>query len=305
MAERGTMMTTYLIRSTADETILSAGGYPVTLSQVEYDELRRAIGVIDALWYLEESYDTLLQNAVELETAVAYLAANQRANVFSLPDEVDLEIRLLNRRLTNFLASARAFIDSVKARLSQAGEPISGKCDNVRLLFSEQFDSEFGYRLMEALRNHTQHRAAAIRQCLPVPRARRSEQGEAVQESSVSPQIERNELVENKRLRSKTRDEIAHECGPMIDLMPHLSTYVRCLGKVVDGVRVLYEPEYDAAVGSHVALLGSHLADEWGTVWVIPTEDPARRETLFTGAHEVRRLRRIRLRNVARDPVPL
>jgi hypothetical protein len=76
------------------------------------------VAVIDTLWYLEESYDVLLQNAVELEVAVARLEANQRANVSSFPDEVALEVRLLNRLLINFLASARAFVDSVKHRLS-------------------------------------------------------------------------------------------------------------------------------------------------------------------------------------------
>jgi hypothetical protein len=33
----------------------------------------------------------------------------------------------------------------------------------------------------------------------------------------------------------------------MIDLMPHLGKYVRCLGTVVDKSRALYKPEYDDA----------------------------------------------------------
>jgi hypothetical protein len=126
--------------------------------------------VIEALWYLEESYDALLQNAIELETEVAHFAANQRANISSFPDEVDLEVRLLNGRLLNFLASARAFIDSVPARFGRAGEPLSGKFGNLKAFFSEQFDADFSYRLMDALRNHTQRRAAALRQSLTMIR---------------------------------------------------------------------------------------------------------------------------------------
>lgn len=297
-------MTTYSVKSTADKSLLDAGSYPATLSRTEYDELRQAINVIDALWYLEESYDVLLQNAIELETTVAHLTANQRANISSSPDEVDLEVRLLNRKLTNFLASARAFVDSIKARFSQAGKPLSDKISSLEAFFSEQFDTEFSYRLMEALRNHTQHRAAAIRQYLTAADTWHSAQGKAVPVLSVSPQIEQAALINNKKLRSKTLKEVTEICGPMIDLMPHLNTYVQCFGKIVDKARALYQPEYDVAVGTHATLLKSHLVDEWGTVWVTPIEDPDRRETLFTGAHELRRLERIRLRNVARDPEP-
>jgi hypothetical protein len=62
------------------------------------------------------------------------------------PDEVDLEVRLLNGRLLNFLASARAFVDSVPARFGRAGEPLSGKFRNLKAFFSEQFDADFSYR---------------------------------------------------------------------------------------------------------------------------------------------------------------
>jgi hypothetical protein len=106
----------------------------------------------------------LLQNAVELQVAVARLEANQRVNISSFPDEVDLEVRLLNRLLINFLASARAFVDSVKHRLSEAGEPLAAKLADFKTLFNEQFDAEFSFRLMEALRNYSQHRAAVIGQ---------------------------------------------------------------------------------------------------------------------------------------------
>jgi hypothetical protein len=67
---------------------------------------------------------------------------------------------------------------------------------------------------------------------------------------SVSPQIECDVLINDGRANSKTRQEIAKRCDPMIDLMPHLNSYVRCLGKVVDKARALYEPEHDAAVAT-------------------------------------------------------
>jgi hypothetical protein len=297
------MTATYVISSTADEALLSTGGYPTSLSPAEYDELHRAISVVGTLWSVEESYDALLQNAVDLETAVARLEVTRRANVSSFPDEIDLEIRLLNRLLVNFLASARAFVNSVKARLSRSVDFDSSKLVVFEAFFSEQFDSDFSYRLMDALRNHTQHQGAAIGQSLTMIRTLRSADGKSMRVLSVSPQIERDDLVNNRKLNADTRKEIAQSCDPMIDLMPHLAAYVRCLGRVVDQARALYQEEYEAALATQFALLREHLADEWTSVWVAPNGDPKRRETLFTGAHELRRLSRIRLRNTARDPV--
>lgn len=295
------MPASYEIGSTAEESVLGTDMYPVTLSAAEYDDLKHAIGVIEALWYLEEAYDTVLQNGIELETDVARLLANARANISSFPEEVDIELRLLNRRLTNFLAGARAFVDSVQAVLAHAPQSVRDKAATFKQLLSEQFDAEFSYRLMEALRNHTQHQSAAISQALVMGRTWHS-RDDSMHFLSVVPQIEREVLAQNKKLNAKVRREISESCEHMIDLMPHLNAYVQCLGKVVDKARVLYEPEYNAAVHAQTTLLKGHLTGDWAAVWVMPREDPERHQTLFTGTHDLGRLGRIRLRNTAREP---
>jgi hypothetical protein len=68
------MKPTYAVGSTADEPLLGTERYPMTVTEGEYDALKHSVTVIDALWYFEESYDALLQNAVEFEIAVAQLA---------------------------------------------------------------------------------------------------------------------------------------------------------------------------------------------------------------------------------------
>jgi hypothetical protein len=296
------MTENFAIETGADRASLPPGDYPAALSSSECDELRRAVGVIDALWFLEESYDVLLQNGIEFEIAVARLEANQRANLSSFPDEADLEIRLLNRLLTNFLASARAFLDSINHRLSSEGGAMSAKLAGVKASISAQFDAEFSYRLMDALRNHTQHRAAPIGQTLTTIRTWRSTQGQTKDVLAVSPQIERDRLVRDGKIRSSTRTEIARDCDAMIDVLPHLATYLRCFGRIVEGARLLYEPEYRSALLTHANLLKDHMADEWATVWVTSQGNSKPDDTLVTGSHELRRLERIRLRNVARDP---
>lgn len=67
------MQTTYEIDSTVDDTLQGTEGYPVALIELQYDELKQAIGVVQSLWYLEEAYDTVLQNSIEMELEVARL----------------------------------------------------------------------------------------------------------------------------------------------------------------------------------------------------------------------------------------
>jgi hypothetical protein len=251
---------------------------------------------------LEESYDALLQNAVEFETSVAQLASGQRLGISSFPDEHDIELRLINRRLMNFLATARAFVDSVKARFSEAGPSLPDGLEALEAFFSEQFDTSFSYRLMEALRNHTQHRASAIAQNLSITRSWRHVSGDSMRQLSVNPQVDRDALVNDKKVRRATSIEIATTCEDMIDIVPPLREYVRCLGVVADKAREYFAPQYESARASHSSILKAHIEGEWDAAWITPRNDPLRKEVIFAGWHELRRLERIRLRNTIFDP---
>jgi hypothetical protein len=44
----------------------------------------------------------------------------------------------------------------------------------------------------------------------------------------VSPQIERDKLVVDKKVNLKTKEGIGRVCDEMIDLSPHLDVYVGC-----------------------------------------------------------------------------
>lgn len=275
--------------------------YPVEISAADYDQLRNALEVLDTLWFIEEFFDNLLQNAVDFETASGRIEAGQRAYISSFPDETDVEIRLLNRLFGNFLSSSRAFVDGVPARISRSSA-LGLKRDAFKQLLSSEFDAHFSYRLLEGLRNHTQHRGVAIHQSLTWLRNLSAADGTKTRVLVVTPQINRDILTADEKVNKKVRAEIARDCDHMIDLRPHLAGYVHCFGRVMEATRLLFAPEYDAAVEAHTSLLRRHMDDEWAFVIVSSQGDPDRRKTLMTGAHNLRRLRRIRLRNFGVEP---
>lgn len=271
------------------------------ISDEQYRQLSIASSVVGALWYFEESYDILLQNAIEFQTAVARLEANSRVNISSFPDDADLEIRQLNRLLTNFLSSCKSFVDTTKARFSSAGEALPGGQAKLECLFSEQFDASFSYRLMDALRNVTQHRGSAIEQTLTMIKTVYSRNDTEVRVLSVAPQIMRQPLLDDKRVRSETRKQIAEQADEVIDLTPHISEYVRCFGAVVLKARELFDCELRAALETFQIIFGDDIKREWAFLSVTDTSPTDRQQTLFVHEYELRRLERIRLRNYARD----
>jgi len=105
----------------------------------------------------ELRYDLLLENYLDLETYV--LGAAVESSVFpgrggSLLPNVRHQI---NRRLSNLLSRARLYIDQTAHSLSKSSNlPISA-AKNFRTRRNKKYDDDPEYRIMEALRNYSQH----------------------------------------------------------------------------------------------------------------------------------------------------
>jgi hypothetical protein len=117
----------------------------------------------------------------------------------------------------------------------------------------------------------------------------------------VTPQVFPEILAANKKIRQGTRDELAALNGNMIDLLPHLTTYLECFGSIVNATRALHQAAYDAAVATHARLLKRHLEGDWAYAHVVAVDDPDR-QSLQVERHALHRLERIRLRNTGQDP---
>jgi hypothetical protein len=110
---------------------------------------------------LEEKYDLLISNFLELEKECLNITCEQMVNSDGdYSDMFDIKIRL-NRRVVNLLTSCRLYVDHykqhVKACLLDESSLIITKS-----YFSKEYDCCFEYRFMEALRNYVQHRGLAV-----------------------------------------------------------------------------------------------------------------------------------------------
>lgn len=125
----------------------------------EFDAMSGAAAATILALSVEEKYDLVLENYLELERAVLGTAANWMVRGESNPEVLRNDSALYNRRLLNLLSAARTFVDQVPHHL---GEFVTGGSMLATEAFSSAYDTHIGYRAMSALRNYVQHRGMPV-----------------------------------------------------------------------------------------------------------------------------------------------
>ena len=134
----------------------------IDIDDVKFCELYEAKETLSAAFSLEEKYELLLMNFLELEKEV--LGNSAEYSLFDQREYSDFfDIRLkINRRVVNFLTSCRLYVDHAKKHIRAClPESVTLK-DQINHLFNEEFDQHFEYRFCEKLRNHVQHQSLAV-----------------------------------------------------------------------------------------------------------------------------------------------
>ena len=131
---------------------------PLEIEEYEYSLLERSRPVLNAAFSFEENYDLLVGNYLELENST--LALTTESIVRQRLEYQDMfELRAeLNRRMVNFLSSARLFVDQLPQRIEECG----GNKEEIKSKLKIEYDASFEYRFMEALRNHVQHSGSSV-----------------------------------------------------------------------------------------------------------------------------------------------
>lgn len=128
------------------------------ITEEEYTQLHISKVTLDAAFSLEENYDLLIGNYLELEQSSLSLASSSLVRVHREYHEVFEFTAEMNRRAVNFLTTAKLFSDQLKHRFKHCG----GDESELLKRFSLEYDKAFEYRFMEALRNHVQHSGSAV-----------------------------------------------------------------------------------------------------------------------------------------------
>lgn len=212
-------------------TRIAVGGHPfIEISHDEYLSILKAAQRLIVGNEIEDVFDVLIANYVEFEKEVLSIAVEESI-LLQAPEQLFDHKLTLGRRLTNVMTAARAYRDQMPS-LMKGLDAAYGKAEFEKLL-SEQYDARFGYRLMEALRDHAQHVAQPVER-MTVCRRRTKEEGF---ESRIEISISRDELLADKGLKASFRREIAQDDAKGYRLLPALRGYVAGIGAAHEKLR--------------------------------------------------------------------
>lgn len=202
------------------------------ISDAQFDAASQSRVVLAAAFALEESYDLLIGNYVEVEQEL--LTATASNAVRDLNEYHDFfELRsTINRRVVNLLTATRLYLDQAPQRLSDcATEP-----DKARSEFKQRthdhYDTTFGYRFLEALRNHVQHCGLAVHR-LSLGKKWIGEGESRELELSIRPFAERHYLGADTGFKATILEEMPEK----VVLTLVIREYLQCIGDLHKLVR--------------------------------------------------------------------
>lgn len=211
---------------------------PLEISKSDYLSIVKSRTVLNAAFSIEENYDLVIGNYLELEKTALSISTSAIARHFSEYQEL-FELRAeMNRRAVNLLSTARLFVDQLPQWFNECGH----NAEHAKQYLRREYDSNFEYRFMEALRNHVQHSGLAVHSVkgdskwIPPGRPSRIE-------FSFKVLTLRSFLKQDRSFKQT----VLEECPEQVDFLSATRRYLESFGVVQEGIRTAIEPAVTGA----------------------------------------------------------
>lgn len=220
--------------------IMGFSGF-IEINEDEYERIKAARDNLIELLLLEETLDLVTENFQEYEAELLVIAS--RNMIFPDTDDVSMSHQriLVSRRIVNLLSASRMYLDQCAHHLNNIYGENSENAKLAKKETSSQYDSSFGYRLMEALRNYVQHRGFPIHsimfsgEWLDI-----DSEAESRLHHSVIPRISVTELASDEKFNQTVLKEmLTVQNKEIIDVRPLVREYVEGIGKIHEKIREL------------------------------------------------------------------
>ena len=207
------------------------------ITKSEFDEVQSANAGLQLLLALEEKLDLVLANYLEYERELLRLALDHLVWGASKWSTHRAARHAVNLRIINFLSTTRLYLDQVSHDLVALFGKDSAETQEVEAARRAEYDSSLAFRVLEALRNHVQHRAMAVHE-LAFPILLDSDAEPMTAQYSVVPFLHVAKLADDSSFKKSVLAELC-ESGPETSLTPLIRAYVASLGRIHTIVRRL------------------------------------------------------------------
>lgn len=203
----------------------------IDITQAEYDAFAKAIACLRHVVDAEEKFATFIDNYFELEQALLSEALTTLVFLELDSSQMQSARRLISRRIINLLTSAKLCIDSLPQHASELLSSHPGALQRVIKEPSQVYDRSLGYRVMEALRNYSQHEA------LPVHNwSTGAIRNGGLLVYSVSPSLDIERLENAKKFKASVLTDLK-ALKAKLELKPYIREYVEGIGSVQHTLR--------------------------------------------------------------------
>lgn len=134
----------------------------IEIDKVKFQKLKASKIILSAVLNVEEKFEILIANYLELEKETLNLTAEYMVRFEVGYVDISDGLLLLNRRVVNLLTSTRLYIDQSKQHVKECVSKHESVKEIVNSYFSQEYEDSFEFRFMEALRNYVQHQGLAI-----------------------------------------------------------------------------------------------------------------------------------------------
>jgi len=212
------------------ETAAPPATIPILKSEFENLSCAKE-GILDAL-AMEERFDLLLENYRDLEKEILGQSLND--SLFADISWMQFQdiIITLNRKLFNLLSACRLYLDHQRHSLSSRFGRDSQQYLAIKSVCRHQYDNRLGYRVMENLRNYTQHRGLPVRQISVKNKRIDYQDGNIGLLNTIVLNMDLRELENDNKFKKELIEQIRNG-GKYINLMPLIREYV-------DGIAVIH-----------------------------------------------------------------
>lgn len=220
-------------------------GYRAEITKAKAEKLTKAFDDVVEILLIEETYDYVISNFLELEQTNFQLASRYIAlGSFNL-GVIQKDRSEVARRIINLLTTARLYIDQTPHRL----EGIFGTNEireNFIRLTHKQYDNDLSYRFVEAFRNYVQHRGLPIHSLFYSSQVVDIENDRRVKHL-VAPLILLDEFQGDKRFKQPVLKEMIERDGKRVHALSVLRDYLEGLSAIHMGTRRLLDKKYETS----------------------------------------------------------
>lgn len=213
----------------------------IVIDEVEYKRIKDARSNLFELLLLEENLDLVTENFQEYEEELLSIASRNMIFYDSDYFSMSRERNIVSRRIVNLLSACRMYLDQSIHHIKNIYGEKSDKAQVVKRETQSQYDQNFGYRAMEALRNYVQHRGFPIHSILFSGQWLDIDSNESSRLlHTVVPRISATELAaDDKFNQTVLKEMLATPSKDGIDIRPLIRKYVEGIGEIHEKVREL------------------------------------------------------------------